>query len=161
MTRKLNKLERNILIGAIAICSIPIFGAVFNVTFAKGFSYFAQEGKSSSSPPPAPAAKKEVPKPQKFNMSALPDYCFPEYQRLTLDTFNLCIQKGMSYVQVANVIGNKGNINAVSGSVKNYSWGETGTLSPDGGMSATFINDRLVSKAQYSLDNCEPGDCRY
>ena len=89
---------------------------------------------------PPPVAKKYQP-------ISLPQYCFPSFQRLTLDTYNLCIYEGMSYQQVANVIGNSGQKIFSKGGFATYSWGGTGdVMSLDGQISVNFVNNKLNSK---------------
>ncbi len=97
-----------------------------------------------------PPTEKKI-TPQEFDTSSLPDYCFPEYQKLTLETYQLCIREGMRYIQVANVIGNRGTNSAVSGNVEVWSWSETNKWDTEGSMSVTFVNGKLKSKAQYNL----------
>lgn len=94
----------------------------------------------------------------------LPEYCFPEYQRLTLDTFNLCFRDGMSYVEVANVVGNRGIFQGQTKNMKSYQWSGTGNNNSIGGLAhIVFVDDRLVVKTQVNLmpdsQNCNFSGC--
>ncbi len=61
--------------------------------------------------------------------------------------YQQCIKEGMSYVEVANIIGFNGEENSSSGSTITYTWsnGEKGV------MTAVFQNNRLSSKLQTGL----------
>jgi hypothetical protein len=75
--------------------------------------------------------------------------CTRRYQALDLEIYQYCVLEGMSYVTVANIIGNAGHPVASGGGSSTVQWnGRTGT------MMATFVDDRLVSKAQSGLEPC-------
>jgi hypothetical protein len=74
--------------------------------------------------------------------------CQREYVSVTRDTFERCLIEGLTYVQVANTLGYRGELQAQSGSMEIWQWnGGTGKY-----LSATFMNGRLTSKAQIGLD---------
>lgn len=98
-----------------------------------------------------PAAN--ISSPVEFDTNLLPEYCYPEFQRLSMETYQMCIREGMSYVQVGNVIGNPGTNRGQSGNVEVWNWNENVNGETDGSMSATFVNGELASKAQYGLDS--------
>ncbi|NES92065.1 MAG: hypothetical protein F6K13_24130 [Okeania sp. SIO2B9] len=78
-------------------------------------------------------------------------YCYPEYQRLTLDTYNECIILGMTYNDVVEVIGNYGNAISESGGFLVWSWNENNNGKTSGKMIITFANGKAVKKTQYNL----------
>jgi hypothetical protein len=72
--------------------------------------------------------------------------CSRTYVSVELDTFQNCLITGLTYVQVANILGYKGTLGAVNGNTEVWQWnGREGT------MIATFIDGRLVSKSQSGL----------
>lgn len=87
-----------------------------------------------------------VAKPQKV---AVPDKeeCHRKYVSVELDTYTNCLLEGMSYVQVGNIIGFKGNEIVASGDSKTVQWpGRDGAL-----ITAVFVGDRLHTKSQLNL----------
>jgi hypothetical protein len=95
---------------------------------------------------PTPATKPlyEIPPPASSN-TPKPD------RTISMGQFNR-LQSGMSYMEVIGVLGKEGNKVAESPKGKDqsmsYRW-EAGGLAS---VSATFQNDKLVSKKQYGLD---------
>jgi hypothetical protein len=75
------------------------------------------------------------------------DVCNLPYSALIMAMYQQCIKEGMSYVEVANIIGFNGEENSSSGSTVTYTWsnGEKGI------MTAVFQNNKLSSKAQTGL----------
>ena len=72
--------------------------------------------------------------------------CHKTTSSLTLEMFQNCFPDGMSYENVAQIIGYPGTVITQSGNSKIYTWnGSSGT------MAAQFINNRLVSKSQSGL----------
>lgn len=146
MKKQLSKLEKRVLsVGAIVL-AIPALGSM-----TKLFKVYGEISGDSIAPTTVGELMEQetatAPEPIKLS-----EYCHPGYQNLTLDTYNECIHYGMSYVEVANVIGNTGTIMAETASSKIVSWGGTGdVMSHDGTMSATFINNELTAKAQFDL----------
>ncbi len=69
---------------------------------------------------------------------------------IKIDTFEKCLIEGLTYVQVANVLGYRGELQTKSGNAEIYQWNDgLGKY-----LSATFVNGKLMSKAQIGL---EPG----
>lgn len=167
--RPLTKIEKNIVKGLAIALSTVVLANIAQHNSKAG----VEQAEMNSAFPPAktvgqvveeetavPAIAEPV-KVQEFDLSSLPEYCFPDHQRLTLDTYNLCIKEGMSYVQVANIVGNAGTNYGKSGSVEVWNWGGTGVIETNPGiMSVNFVDDRLAGKTQSGLSNCEPGSCR-
>jgi hypothetical protein len=153
MKRQLTRTQAGIIKGIVITLSIPVL-----INIAQGDSktvgQINEEEKGVS-------AIAETVKVQEFALGSLPEYCFPDHQRLTLDTYNLCIKEGMSYVQVANIVGNAGTNYGKSGAVEVWNWGGTGVIETNPGiMSINFVDNRLAGKTQSGLSNCEPGNCK-
>ncbi|MEG4242625.1 MAG: type IV pilin-like G/H family protein [Microcoleus sp.] len=76
--------------------------------------------------------------------------CSRKYVSVKLDTFENCLVDGMTYSQVANVLGYAGKLQSQSGSIEMWQWndGEGKYLS------AIFSDGKLMSKSQIGL---EPG----
>lgn len=76
--------------------------------------------------------------------------CSRKYVSVKLDTFENCLVDGMTYSQVANVLGYAGKLQSQSGSIEMWQWnnGEGKYLS------AMFSEGKLISKSQIGL---EPG----
>ena len=144
MKKQLTNSERNILKGVAIAISLPVL-----INIAQGNQKTVGEIIEQENVVATIAATKA----QEFNVSSLPEYCSPAFQRLSLETYTLCIHEGMSYVQVGNVIGNPGTNHGQSGNVSVWNWTENVHGESDGSMSATFINGKLASKAQYGLDS--------
>ena len=147
MKKQLTNLEKNIVKivkGIVISLSIPVVvgiakgdsktvGAIIEEEKAKPFAVF---------------------KVQEFDTASLPEYCSQQYQRLTIETYNLCVYEGMSHYQVASVIGVNGEPRASSGSVEVFGWNGISTDGygiQKGYMSVTFSNGKVISKAQYGL----------
>jgi len=79
----------------------------------------------------------------------LPDN--PACQRKTtsvkLDTYENCLVEGLTWVQVANVLGYKGNERSRSGSTHIVQWSD----GSGGYITATFVDNKLQSKSQIGL----------
>lgn len=75
------------------------------------------------------------------------DVCNLPYSALIMAMYQQCIKEGMSYVEVANIIGFNGEENSSSGSTITYTW----TDGKEGIMTAVFQNNRLSSKSQTGL----------
>jgi hypothetical protein len=75
--------------------------------------------------------------------------CTRRYVALDLDIYTQCILDGMSFVTVSNIIGFPGTPVSSSGNAASFQW-----RYDDGLMMATFVDDRLVSKAQTGLEAC-------
>jgi hypothetical protein len=92
-----------------------------------------------SSPSPLPvAALPEVP-----NNPA----CTRKYVSVKLDTFQNCLVDGMHYIQVANILGYAGTLQAQSGSTEIWQWNNGN----GGFLSGNFSNQKLVGKSQVGL----------
>lgn len=162
MNRQLTKNEAGIIKGAAIALSIAVLASIGQGNSKTSGQVIEEEEKAAIAIPSESFANAEPVKVQEFDLSSLPEYCFPSYQRLTLDTYNLCIKEGMSYVQVANIVGNPGTNYGESGAVEVWNWGGTGVIETNPGMmSVNFVDDRLAGKTQSGLSNCEPGNCRY
>ena len=76
--------------------------------------------------------------------------CSRKYVSVKLDTFENCLVDGMTYSQVAKVLGYAGKLQSQSGSIEMWQWndGEGKYLS------AMFSDGKLMSKSQIGL---EPG----
>lgn len=77
-----------------------------------------------------------------------PDHpaCSRNYVSVQLDTFQHCLVEGLTYVQVANILGYQGTLGAEAGGSEVWQWnGREGVLT------ATFSGGRLVSKSQAGL----------
>lgn len=73
--------------------------------------------------------------------------CNRKYVSVKLDTFQNCLVDGMHYIQVANILGYAGTLQAQSGETEIWQWNNG-----DGGfLSASFSNKKMVSKSQVSL----------
>jgi hypothetical protein len=77
--------------------------------------------------------------------------CSRTYVSVKMDTFEQCLPNGLTYVQVANVLGYRGTLQSKSGNTEIWQWndGEGKYLS------IVFDNEKLKSKAQSSL---QPGN---
>lgn len=73
--------------------------------------------------------------------------CHRDYQNVSLALFNTCILPGMSYEQVAIMIGNPGELQTQSGSTDIYKWGN----GSNGFIFVMFTNGKVVSKSQGNL----------
>lgn len=75
------------------------------------------------------------------------DVCNLPYSALIRAMYEQCFSDGMSYIQVSNIVGWKGEEITRTGSSTIYQWRDG-----DGGsMTFTFDNDRLVSQSQTGL----------
>jgi hypothetical protein len=73
--------------------------------------------------------------------------CSREYVSVKLDTFENCLIEGLTYVQVANVLGYRGELQAKSGDTEIWQWNDgSGKY-----LSATFFDGKLVSRSQIGL----------
>jgi hypothetical protein len=73
--------------------------------------------------------------------------CSRAYVSVKLDTFEQCLPDGLTYVQVANVLGYRGTLQTKSGGTEIWQWndGEGKYLS------VIFDNGKLKSKSQLGL----------
>ena len=76
--------------------------------------------------------------------------CSRTHVSVKMDTFEKCLVEGLTYVQVANVLGYRGELQTKSGNAEIYQWNDGAGKY----LSATFANGKLMSKAQVGL---EPG----
>ena len=159
MKKELSKLEKNIVKGIAIALSLPVVIGIAQGN-SKTVGEIMEEEKAAAPTsgevrlPKAVGSPKAIAKVQEFNVSALPEYCSQQYQRLTMETYNLCIHPGMTHYQIATVIGVNGEPKASSGNVEIFGWDgiwTNGYAIQEGYMSATFSNGRMVSKAQYGL----------
>jgi hypothetical protein len=75
--------------------------------------------------------------------------CTRKYVSVKLDTFNECLPEGLTYVQVANALGYKGELQSKSGDVELWLWnGGSGKY-----LSGQFVNGKLTGKSQVGLVN--------
>jgi hypothetical protein len=77
--------------------------------------------------------------------------CSRKFVSVKLDTFENCLVPGLTYVQVANILGYKGTLGAESGSSQVWDWNDG-----SGVLMAKFENGRLVSKSQSGLSPYQP-----
>jgi hypothetical protein len=82
-----------------------------------------------------------------------PDHpaCSRKTVSVKLDTFENCLVPGLTYVQVANILGYKGTLGAESGGSQVWDWNDG-----SGVLMAKFENGRLVSKSQSGLSPYQP-----
>jgi len=73
--------------------------------------------------------------------------CNLPYSALIMAMYQQCIKEGMSYVEVANIIGFNGEESSSSGSTITYKWSD----GEEGVMTAVFQANRLSSKSQTGL----------
>jgi len=83
--------------------------------------------------------------PKSVSVPNLPE-CNQKTSDLTYGMFDRCIIEGMSYEQVAGILGWQGQLLASNKNVKTYQWQKG-----NGFMSATFIDNKLLTKAQAGL----------
>jgi hypothetical protein len=76
--------------------------------------------------------------------------CSRTYVSVKMDTFEQCLPDGLTYVQVANVLGYRGTLQTKSGNTEIWQWNGR-----EGSLSIVFDNGKLKSKAQAGL---QPGD---
>jgi hypothetical protein len=76
--------------------------------------------------------------------------CLRTFVSVKMDTFEQCLPDGLTYVQVANVLGYRGTLQTQSGSTEIWQWNGR-----EGSLSIVFDNGKLKSKAQAGL---QPGD---
>ena len=175
MKKELSKLEKNIVKGIAIALSLPVVIGIAQGN-SKTVGEIMEEEKAAAptsgevrlpkavgSPKAAAGAARQpsavgspeaIAKVQEFNVSALPEYCRPAFQRLSMQTYELCVHEGMTHYQIATVIGVNGEPKASSGNVEIFGWDgiwTNGYAIQEGYMSATFSNGRMVSKAQYGL----------
>jgi hypothetical protein len=74
------------------------------------------------------------------------DVCNLPYSALTSAIYERCLKEGMTYAEVASIIGFEGKQQASSGNSVTYNWSGSG-----GSMSAVFTDGKMVSKAQQGL----------
>lgn len=110
---------------------------------------FLLVGCSTPRPAPSPSPVSSLAVTQSVPQSTLPT-CNRRTVALDLDVFNQCIQSGMSFATVSNSIGYAGTIVAVSGTAVTARWSNG-----EGVLMATFVDNKLVSKAQSGLEACE------
>lgn len=99
-----------------------------------------------------PIASKAGVKPNPFAISAgiTPkgvDVCNLPYSALNKPMYETCFKEGMPYEAVANIIGYAGSEKSRSGNSFNQVWSNG-----KGAMSATFIDNKMVSVAQSGLE---------
>jgi hypothetical protein len=75
------------------------------------------------------------------------DVCNLPYSALIRAMYEQCFSPGMSYIQVSNITGWKGEEISSSGASTTYRWGDGDGSS----MVLIFENDQLVSKSQSGL----------
>jgi hypothetical protein len=74
--------------------------------------------------------------------------CSRKYVSVKLDTFETCLIDGLTYVQVANVLGYRGTLQAKSGNREIWQWNDgSGKY-----LTATFSGGKLISKSQIGLE---------
>jgi hypothetical protein len=72
--------------------------------------------------------------------------CSRDHVSVKLDTFEHCLTQGLTYVQVANILGYKGTLSAQADGVEVWEWNGN-----EGVLIAKFADGRLVSKSQSGL----------
>ncbi|PSB15112.1 hypothetical protein C7B65_25270 [Phormidesmis priestleyi ULC007] len=75
------------------------------------------------------------------------DVCNLPYSALVQAMYETCFSEGMSHIDIANLIGYKGDETEKTGNSVTYAWKTTKA----GMMSATFVSDKLTAKAQQGL----------
>lgn len=74
--------------------------------------------------------------------------CHRNHVSVKLDTFQNCLLNGMTYVQIANILGYRGTLTSESGNLQDWEWNDgSGKY-----LSVTFVDNRLDSKSQINLD---------
>jgi hypothetical protein len=93
-----------------------------------------------------------IPSPSSLPVAALPEVpnnpaCSRKYVSVKLDTFQYCLVDGMHYIQVANILGYAGTLQAQSGSTEIWQWNNGN----GGFLTGNFSNQKLVTKSQVGL----------
>jgi hypothetical protein len=78
--------------------------------------------------------------------------CNRKFVSVKLDTFESCLVPGLTYVQVANILGYKGTLSAQASTVEIWQWND----GQDRLLTAKFEGGRLVSKSQLGLEPYQP-----
>jgi hypothetical protein len=73
--------------------------------------------------------------------------CNRPHVSIKLDTFQSCLVEGMSYIQVANILGSAGTLQAQSGSAQVWEWGDGN----GGFLFVSFRDQLMISKSQTGL----------
>lgn len=76
------------------------------------------------------------------------DVCNLSYTALIMKIYQECISEGMSPIEVSNILGWTGTETSNSGSTVIYTWRNHN----EGIMTATFKDNRLISKSQVGLE---------
>ena len=119
----------------VIVSEIILFGKTHNGNLTE----IPQSSMAGVTPNPI-AVKKGYP-PKGTNICNLP------YSALIRAIYEQCLSEGMSYIQVSNIVGWKGEEFASSGSSVTYRWGD----GKNGSMIIVFENDRLIYKSQNGL----------
>lgn len=73
--------------------------------------------------------------------------CHRKYQSVKIDSFENCLVLGMTYVQVANVLGGPGELQAEAGNTQIWQWNDgAGRYA-----TASFSDGYMVSRSQIGL----------
>ncbi len=70
--------------------------------------------------------------------------CQRKYASVKMDTFTECMVDGMTYVQVANLLG-RGKIASKAGNTEIWQWSNYGVIT------ASFVDGKMISKSQSGL----------
>jgi len=132
--------------------SIPVLGTSsqqLNDQSAVAMAVLAAGPEGNAIKIPKTSSAGITPNPIAIKQGFIPegtDVCNLPYSALIKAMVETCVSEGMSYVDVANLIGYKGEEAAKSGNSTTYIW-----KSNEGMMSATFIDDKLTAKTQQGL----------
>lgn len=70
--------------------------------------------------------------------------CKRKYASIKMDTFTECMVDGLTYVQVANMLG-RGTMASKAGNTEIWQWSNNGVIT------ASFVDGKMVSKSQSGL----------
>ena len=133
--------------------SIPVLGTASQQlrdqsTVAQAVIAAGPNGKATGIPTTSSAGV--TPNPIAVLQGIIPegtDVCRLPYSALIQAMYETCFSEGMSYIDVANIIGYKGEESAKAGNSTSHTWNG----SKEGMMSATFVDDKLTAKTQQGL----------
>lgn len=88
-------------------------------------------------------------KGDQIELTSLSPYCQPrEHVHLTYKMFNECFVEGLTYYQIADMIGHPGQLVSQNGSITIYQW----TGNKNSVVSLLFKDSKLSSKSQVNLN---------
>jgi hypothetical protein len=105
--------------------------------------------KAAVAPAPLNNPNSDVGKVDEMGVTAVVDApsaepCQRKYASVKRDTFDQCLIEGLTYVQVANMLG-RGKMASKAGNTEIWQWSNYGVIT------ATFRDGKMVSKSQSGL----------